>query len=481
MTSANNENPLSPASIAPARAIRRWLDIWLSDRMLSWGIAGFLAGYLVMWNVELQLMWLTVVCLPAGVACCCRTRGAGMAREPMLRLAAAFLVWNLAVGLIRNPGALANYYTIEFIAGAVLLPVFLGGVWLVCRRMGAARRLTLVLAWSGIAAAAAGLIYWWLVQIVDEPGARLRNPLVHGGQHPVGTAINLGFALVAAAAVFGGAQTRRARIIWLAVIAVQCLALMLTLSRGVLLALGCVPIALFLMVCISLVLDLRRGLSLRASLQTLARGWPKVWPPLITTATVMVVFLQFIAPLLAPPAVMQQPAVGEAPVEVIVLSTLSSNPAREYIARSDSGRFHFYRVGLSCLSSWDKVITGAGLWEPERIIERESASVMNHMHSMFLATYIHGGIIGSVMLVGLIGLGLKKSWWLARAGQPQWLAFLAYGLGGLIFDGQSACSLVTHPRFENLIFWFPLIAIAALWQNGQDAQAGRQPSSSESR
>ncbi len=449
--------------------------------MLFWGMAGFLAGYLVMWNVELQLMWLTAVCLPAGIACCCRTRGAGMAREPMLRLAAAFLIWNLAVGLLRNPGALANYYTIEFIAGAVLLPVFLGGLWLVCRRMGAARRLTLVLAWSGFAAAVAGLIYWWLVQIVDEPGARLRNPLVHGGQHPVGTAINLGFALVCTAAVFGGARTRRARMICLAVIAVQCLALMLTLSRGVLLALSCVPIALFLMAGIALVVDLRRGLSLRASLQTLARGWPKVWPPLITTAAVMVVFLQFIAPLLAPPAVTQQPAAGEAPVEVMVLSTLSSNPAREYIARSDSGRFHFYRIGLSCLDSWDKVITGAGLWEPERIIERETASGINHMHSLFLATYVHGGIIGSAMLLGLIGLGVKKSWWLARAGQPQWLAFLAYGLGGLIFDGQSACSLVTHPRFENLIFWFPLIAIAALWQNGQDAQAGRQPSSSESR
>ena len=85
------------------------------------------------------------------------------------------------------------------------------------------------------------------------------------------------------------------------------------------------------------------------------------------------------------------------------------------------------------------------------------------------------------MLLGLIGLGVKKSWGLARAGQPQWLALLAYGLGGLIFDGQSACSLVTHPRFENLILWFPLIAIAALWRNRQDAQTGRQPSSSESR
>ena len=429
----------------------------------------------------MQLLWLTAVCLPAGIACCCRTRGSGMTREPMLRLAAAFLVWNVAVGLIRNPGTLANYYTIEFLAGAVLLPVFFGGLWLVCRHPGAARRLTLVLAWSGFAAAVAGFFYWWLVQIVDEPGARLRNPLVHGGQHPVGTAINLGFALVCTAAAFGEMKTRRWRLICLAAIAVQCLALMLTLSRGVLLALGWVPIALFLMVCTAVVVDLLRGLSLRASLQTLVRGWPKIWPPLVTTGVVMVAFLRFIAPLIAPPAVTRQHAAGEAPVEVIVLATLSSNPAREYLARSDSGRFHFYRIGLSCLDSWDKVLAGAGLWEPELTVERESGSGINHMHSLFLATFIHGGIVGLTMLLGLIGLGVKKSWGLARAGQPQWLALLAYGLGGLIFDGQSACSLVTHPRFENLILWFPLIAIAALWRNRQDAQTGRQPSSSESR
>ena len=44
-----------------------------------------------------------------------------------------------------------------------------------------------------------------------------------------------------------------------------------------------------------------------------------------------------------------------------------------------------------------------------------------------------------------------------------------------------ACSLVTHPRFENLILWFPLIAVAAQARTPGERHEVRQPSSSESR
>ena len=76
-------------------------------------------------------------------------------------------------------------------------------------------------------------------------------------------------------------------------------------------------------------------------------------------------------------------------------------------------------------------------------------------------------------------MGTRRALLLARAGQPQWLALLAFGTGALIMDGQSLCSLVTHPRFESFILWFPLVGAAACASRLQTG--GLQPSSSESR
>jgi len=437
--------------------LTRLLRFWVSDRLLLWGVAGFLAGYFVMWNVELQLMWLVAVCLPAGISVCRRTRGAGMAGESMLRLAAAFLTWNLAAGIIRNPEAFADYYTFEFVAGAVLLPVFLGTLWLVCRSGRGARCLLRIVVWSAFGAALAAIGWWYFVLSEDEPGARLRNPLVHGGLHPVATAITLGFGGLSAAAAYGRAATRGCRWILLGVLAVICLAVMLTLSRGALVALACGFTALL---C--------------------ACGWRKAWPPVLTAAAVTVAF-QFLAGALTPLNFAGEPATGGSAPPASPLAVLTDSPAREYLARGDSGRLNFYRYGMANLDQWDKHLTGAGLWGPEQKLKEVTSGQIDHFHSLFVATYVHGGVIGSAMLLGLIGLGLRRAWTLSRAGEPQWFALLAYGLGGLLFDGQSACSLVTHPRFENLILWFPLVAIAAAWRNGRDRHAGRQPSSSASR
>ena len=122
----------------------------------------------------------------------------------------------------------------------------------------------------------------------------------------------------------------------------------------------------------------------------------------------------------------------------MVYQKVGADPLNEYLLRGLNGRQFFYRFGLERMDRWDKHLTGTGLWAPEIELEKVTGAA-DHFHSIYVATYIHGG---------------------------------------LIFDGQSACSLVTHPRFENLLFWFPLVAIAASWRNLQD---GRQPSSSASR
>jgi len=462
------DKPGSPRCGGAPAWLRWLLRSWLSDRMLLLGTAGFLAGYYVMDSVELQLQWLLCTCLPAGLACLVRRRGDGMARDAVLQLAAAILVWNVGAGLMRNGHAFADFYTFEFLAGTVLLPVFLGCVWLVCREEKGERRLRLVLLAAGSLAAVVSLFYWRLVQVEAVPGTRLRNLLVHGGQHPVGTAMCLAFALLAGATLYGGLRKRPSRAGLLALIAIIMLAVLLTLSRGALLALACVPAA-FLVALTGAFLTKRSMTPYRTAVRQAGL------PMLIAGATA--VGFQFFGSLLTPPPPLPE---GLPPgARVVQLEKLNEAPLQEMIARKDTGRLTFYRIGLSTVDTWDKHVFGAGLWGPE--LELERINGLDHFHSLFVATYIHGGVIGSALLLALLTAGVRRALALARAGQPHWLAMLAFGLGGLIFDGQSLCSLVTHPRFENLILWFPLIGAAARWRTLQECQAGRQPSSSASR
>ncbi len=463
-------HPSPPAAGAlrrrgPGALAARLVQFWLSGGMLFIGTAGFLAGYLVMNSVELQLQWLLATCLPAGIAALVRQRGAGMAHDPVMRLAAAILVWNLGVSLVRNRWAFEDFYTFEFLAGSVLLPVYLGCVWLVCRTGSGERGLRLTLLAAGGVAAVVSFFYWRLVQVAEDPGTRLRNLLVHGGQHPVGTAMCLAFAMLAGATLYGSLRTRSARAGTLALLAVIMLTVMLTLSRGALFALACAP-AGFLAAAAAAALTKRPRAPFTAPLR-------QAWPPMLTAAAVAVGF-QFFGNLLAPPP--PRPAGLPPEVRVVQLEKLNQVPLREMIARRDTGRRTFYLEGLQMVDTWDKHLLGAGMWGPEIRLERTLG--MDHFHSLFVATYIHGGAVGSLLLLALLYCGIRRALALARAGEPQWLALLAFGLGGLIFDGQSLCSLVTHPRFENLILWFPLVGAAAQWSARQE---GRQPSSSASR
>jgi hypothetical protein len=225
-------------------------------------------------------------------------------------------------------------------------------------------------------------------------------------------------------------------------IAVMSLAVMLTLSRGALLAAGC---GLFALAAAALAGNRPRA------------AWRRVGPPVATAVVVFIAF-QFCAGMFSSVAITQKHAEG-----------------------GDSGRSNIHAWGLDCMDTWDKHLAGAGLWEPEARLESLTGGNIDHLHSLPVATYVHSGVAGSVLLLTITVLGLVRAWRLARRGSPQWLALLACGIGGLMFDGQSACSLVTHPRFENLLFWFPLIAIFALWRNERENHPGRQPSSNPSR
>lgn len=407
--------------------------------MLLWGTVGFMAGFQVMWSVELQLQWMLFACLPATIAELRRQRGAGLTRAPLLRLASVFLIWNLAMGILRNPETLQLRYTVEFLAGSIALPLFWLMIWLTCRRKEWHRILLHAVFWSSLIAAIAGLGWWIFVQNPAEPGVRLRNPLVYGGLHPVPTAIQLGFGVIAGAVLYKRHAAQRWKVLILLCIALITLTLMFTLSRSGLLVVifGFAAMLLF-------------------------TGWRRTMPPALAAAAAAGAFY-LLAPALTKLDLHATPATEGAP-PAVNLSLLTDAPAREYFARADSGRFHFYRYGLSLLDTWDRKLCGAGLWGPEEKLKAQYEGGIDHFHSLFVATVIHGGLAGAGLLLAIILTGLAKAWRLARSGEPGWLILLACGAGGLLFDSQSACSLVTHSRFENLIFWFPLIGAAAAFR-----------------
>jgi len=64
-------------------------------------------------------------------------------------------------------------------------------------------------------------------------------------------------------------------------------------------------------------------------------------------------------------------------------------------------------------------------------------------------------------LLAILGCGLRRCFLLARDGEELWFMLACFGCAGVIFDGDSAFSLLTIPRFETLILWVPLVIASA--------------------
>ena len=74
---------------------------------------------------------------------------------------------------------------------------------------------------------------------------------------------------------------------------------------------------------------------------------------------------------------------------------------------------------------------------------------------------VRGGIPTLLGLLAIIGWGLCRAFVLAREGEELWFMLACFGCAGLLFDGDSAFSLLTVPRFEVLILWVPLVIASA--------------------
>ncbi len=122
---------------------------------------------------------------------------------------------------------------------------------------------------------------------------------------------------------------------------------------------------------------------------------------------------------------------------------------------SDSHRFEIYR------SLWEKISDQHRHWIGMGLsAETENAAAgWGYAHSLFIGNYYYGGILGSVLLVALVGYAFWVSIRVNRLeGNAHPLVLLAFGIGANLFDGYA---LVSRPQVLWILVWYPIALAAA--------------------
>ncbi len=387
---------------------------------------GFVAGHSFLPNVWLHLGWLLVAGLVA-LACidwtpCFKRWQADAGALSVV----SFLFWMTTRSCMPAP---ALPEIMRGILGVLLLVMFCALVWQQAQSNESLHAMGWVMGMTSALAALISIALSYFILPDHHTGERLTNLLVHGGLNPVCTGLIFGFAaLWLAAWVENKSALLPRRIAWAAVVLLN-LAAFLSGSRGAMLALACGHAALFL-----------------------ARGWQRG-----TAAAGLFVITGVIyftsAPLLA----------DLTPWRSAPPALTATHPLQTALERGDNGRLDIYRAGWHAM---DSLWLGTGQWGVREVWQCElqaktDITLMSHLHSAFFATFVHGGIIGAVLLLVLLGCGIQRACRLAVQGDATWIALLVFGCSGLLFDGESLASLVTAPRFEGLLFWLPLTVALA--------------------
>ncbi len=285
-----------------------------------------------------------------------------------------------------------------------------------------------------------------LVYYVLDPkalfGQRLQNWFIYGGWNTVCTGMTFGFASVWASWNWHHAQERRERLLWLLAAVILIFAALLTMSRGALMALVAAHGAWLF-----------------------ALGWRRTRKPLLLMLGCFFVF-QVSAPLISHIATTElSDRLGVAPSEItpetMADGIVAANPVARLIERADNGRFVIYAAGIQSLTTWQDWLLGKGLWSDNDCWSCSLPWYPEHLHSVFMDALVRGGLPGLAGLLILIGWALRRAWLLAREGEGLWLVLAAFGVTGLFFDGDSAFSMLTLPRFETLVLWVPLVIASA--------------------
>lgn len=393
-------------------------------------IVGYVAGFSILPSEWYHLGWLLVIGCAALV---CMEEPRSWLRWPLspgALLTILFMLWMTARSCCTD-AFMFGHAARE--SGRGLFGAALVGLLCVLLSQVAQERGWLrVVGWAtGMAAAVAAsisLVFSYFVPPGYVPGDRLKNLLVHGGLNPVCTGLGFGFAAVWLLGLQSQITSARARRVALAASIILHQATFFTGSRGAMLALVGGHLALFL-----------------------TRGWRRGAAGLAVLVLTGVVYFAS-APLMA------KVATWRAPVAAVTVPGLAHH-WQQAMERGDSGRLDIYRAGWNAI---DNVWLGTGQWGVVDVwqcdLQPDPCVLITHLHSAFFATFVHGGIIGAALLLLLLVEGWRCAIRVARREDDvTWLALLAFGCGGLLFDGESLASLATAPRFEGLLFWVPLV------------------------
>ena len=220
--------------------------------------------------------------------------------------------------------------------------------------------------------------------------------------HPIIGSTLYGFALLLCTFVLlPRAVGWRHRIAWMAVIVLCAAFMLLSSSRGPLIALAAALAAGF-------VLAGRR----------------------LTLAIALLTLLGIAAGELA----------GVAPIELI-------------FERGPSGHFEIWQQALAAIAEHPWLGYGSLV-----DITFESAyGPIRSPHNLLIANQFYGGLPATAMLLGLLALAFRQAWRALRRGEPVYLALLIFGLVASLFDSRT---LVQNLGREWITLWLPICLLA---------------------
>lgn len=431
--------------LAPLRALSRAGEAE-GTRACRLALAGYLLGCFLLPSDGLRVLWLAVS-MP--LACLCirwPPRWPEVKRDSVRLWALHFLCWMtvrslLGYGMVDGASGMV---AAGWLLGTALLAAFAALVWYAARNP---QELESLGRWVGLAAAGAAGVSFVLFYILlpdHSFGERLMNAFPYGGLNPVSTGLTFGFAALWLACLLERGGTQRDRMLMTCALAVLLVAVCFTRSRGALLAL----------LTGNVVFTATRGLR---------RTWLQ-WG----------LFVGAFALFAASGPLVERVAAWQIQSRTPDSEVMTVQPVTEMVHRGDAGRFELYSRALQALTGPERWLLGIGQWGPEEACCRSLSRLQYHLHSSFLATLVHGGLIGCALLLVLLGLGTRRALSLARRGQDLWLVLLSYGCTGLLFDGQTFTSLTSIPQIETLIFAFPLVAAAAVWRHQTQPQEAEE-------